>query len=409
MDANQAAAAGLLSVLAFFFLMLLFMSSVFATKILSDDFESGTTAKWYECDPGTNHITTQQVHSGTYALKFDGGYGPCVQFLSKESDRIYMSFWQFYPANFDDANAPGRHGWRLTYAAGDQYQVYQIDTGPWDNFMTDFFWGGDVHYSDLVPNGFPKGQWFHFEYLVQLNTPGQSNGEFTIWINGAQTHKTAGALWRTTGVSNKINMLELNTNYDNCLNNCFWYLDDVEVWDNVPNGTNIPPNFNFSLTNSGSKTITQGQSTANTISTTLSSGTTQSVSFSASGLPTGATASFSPTPCNPTCTTTLTIKTINSTPSGNYTINVNGNGGGLIRTTNFRLTVNTIITNSCSWDFFPRDIPDGKVTLADILVIVSDFGKTSTSPGFNLKMDFNNNNQIDLFDVLSVVAHFGGC
>ena len=81
----------------------------------------------------------------------------------------------------------------------------------------------------------------------------------------------------------------------------------------------------------------------------------------------------------------------------------------MTRTTNFRLIVNPIILTSCSWDFFPRDIPDGKVTLGDVLVVVGDFGKTSASPGFNSRMDFNNNNQIDLFDVLSVVAHFGGC
>ena len=167
--------------------------------------------------------------------------------------------------------------------------------------------------------------------------------------------------------------------------------------------------FDFSLTNGGIKTITQGQSTTNTITSTLSSGTTQSVSFSSSGFPTGTTSSFSPTSCNPTCTTTLSINTINSTPSGNYTINVNGVGAGLTRTTNFQLTVNPIVTNSCSWDFFPEGNIDGKVTLGDVLVAVNNFGKTSASPGFNSKMDFNNNNQIDLFDVLTVLAHFGGC
>ena len=167
--------------------------------------------------------------------------------------------------------------------------------------------------------------------------------------------------------------------------------------------------YDYSLSNGGSKTITQGQSTTNTITSTLSLGTTQTVSFSSSGFPAGATSSFSPTSCNPTCTTTITINTISSTPSGNYTINVNGIGGGLTRATNFRLTVNPIITNSCSWDFFPRDIPDGKVTLGDVLVVVGDFGKTSASPGFNSKMDFNNNNQIDLFDVLTVLAHIGNC
>src|SRR3989441_4738450 len=72
--------------------------------------------------------------------------------------------------------------------------------------------------------------------------------------------------------------------------------------------------FDFSLTNGGSKSVTQGASVSNTLSATLVSGTTQSVSFSASGLPTGASASFSSTTCSPTCSTTVTIKTSSTTP-----------------------------------------------------------------------------------------------
>ena len=96
-------------------------------------------------------------------------------------------------------------------------------------------------------------------------------------------------------------------------------------------------NFNYSLANSGNITATQGSSGSNTIAATLSSGTTQSVSYSASGLPSGATASFSPTSCNPTCSTTLTINTTASTLTGSSTITVTGSP--LSKTTSFILTV----------------------------------------------------------------------
>src|SRR5439155_435284 len=69
----------------------------------------------------------------------------------------------------------------------------------------------------------------------------------------------------------------------------------------------IPPpstSFDFSLTNGGSKSVAQGASVFTTTSATLVAGTTQSVSFSAAGLPTGATAAFSSTACSPTCSTT---------------------------------------------------------------------------------------------------------
>src|SRR5204863_194593 len=91
--------------------------------------------------------------------------------------------------------------------------------------------------------------------------------------------------------------------------------------------------------NSGDQTVVQGATVSNTITATLLSGSSQSVVFSASGLPTGASATFSPTACTPTCTTTLTLATTTSTPTGPSTITVTGTGGGLTRTTTFTLTV----------------------------------------------------------------------
>jgi len=101
----------------------------------------------------------------------------------------------------------------------------------------------------------------------------------------------------------------------------------------------VTPSFDFSLTNGGNKSVIQGSSLTNTVTATLVSGTSQSVSFSAAGLPTGATPSYSPTSCTPTCASTLTIATLASTPAGTYTITLTGTGGGLTRTTSFTLTV----------------------------------------------------------------------
>jgi len=104
----------------------------------------------------------------------------------------------------------------------------------------------------------------------------------------------------------------------------------------------VNPPWNYSLSNSGNKSVTQGSSTTNTITATLSSGSSQSVSLSASGLPSGASASFSSNSCTPTCSRTLTLATNSSTPSGTYPITVTATAGGLLRTTNFNLTVNLL-------------------------------------------------------------------
>src|SRR6185436_9415991 len=97
------------------------------------------------------------------------------------------------------------------------------------------------------------------------------------------------------------------------------------------------PFFNYILTNSGNITVTQGGAGTNTITATLTSGPDQSVSFSAAGLPSGATAEFSPGSCILTCTSQLTISTTGSTPVGTFPITVTGSP--LSKTTAFSFTV----------------------------------------------------------------------
>src|SRR5439155_9151964 len=71
--------------------------------------------------------------------------------------------------------------------------------------------------------------------------------------------------------------------------------------------------FNFTLSNSGDKSVSAGSSVSNTVTPTLDSGSSQAVSFSASGLPTGATGSFSSASCSPTCSTVLSVSTTGAT------------------------------------------------------------------------------------------------
>ncbi|TSC70578.1 MAG: hypothetical protein CEO12_299 [Parcubacteria group bacterium Gr01-1014_46] len=107
------------------------------------------------------------------------------------------------------------------------------------------------------------------------------------------------------------------------------------------NSESSPPPIDFSLSSSPSTVkVMQAKSVTNTVTATLVSGTSGAVSFSASGLPTDATASFSPTSCSPTCTTTLTIDSLSSTPVGNSTITVTGTAGTVTRTSTFTLDMN---------------------------------------------------------------------
>ena len=110
------------------------------------------------------------------------------------------------------------------------------------------------------------------------------------------------------------------------------------------NAATDPAASDFAISASPSAlTVAQGGTGASTITTTASGGFNSEVSLSASGLPAGATASFSPAsiaaPGNGS--STLTISTAATTPVGAYDVIVSGSGGAQTHTTSISLTVNS--------------------------------------------------------------------
>lgn len=101
------------------------------------------------------------------------------------------------------------------------------------------------------------------------------------------------------------------------------------------------PGNDFSISASpASGSVNPGSSVSTTISTATTSGSAQTVSLTAGGLPSGATASFNPTSVTSGGSSTLTIATTASTPAGVHTITVTGTGSSVTRTTTYQLTVN---------------------------------------------------------------------
>jgi hypothetical protein len=90
---------------------------------------------------------------------------------------------------------------------------------------------------------------------------------------------------------------------------------------------------------SPSLSVTQGQSTADDVTTTLLTGSPAAVSFAASSLPAGVTASFSSATCTATCSTTLTLFASPGASTGTYTVGVTATGGGSSASTSVVVTV----------------------------------------------------------------------
>ncbi len=114
--------------------------------------------------------------------------------------------------------------------------------------------------------------------------------------------------------------------------------------------TVVPPvPFNFSMSLSPSNgSVVQSENTSTTATATLISGASKPVSFSCSGLPSGASCSFKPSSLYPTNSSTLIISASASTPTGTYSITVSGAGGSITRNATYNLTV---IPVSVPFDF----------------------------------------------------------
>jgi hypothetical protein len=87
------------------------------------------------------------------------------------------------------------------------------------------------------------------------------------------------------------------------------------------------PNFSLSSTPT-SQSVTPGGSTSYTITVTPSHGFTGDVTLGVTGLPAGATGSFSPNPVTGgSGSSTLSVSTLASTPPGTYTLTITGTSG----------------------------------------------------------------------------------
>jgi subtilase family serine protease len=103
-----------------------------------------------------------------------------------------------------------------------------------------------------------------------------------------------------------------------------------------------PTSADFTLlANPSSVSVTQGSQVTTSITITPQDGFTGSVTLSATGLPSGVTASFNPNPT--TGTSTLTLTATDSAATGTVTVTIKGTSGSATNSTLLVLTVNPLV------------------------------------------------------------------
>ncbi len=294
------------------------------------------------------------------------------------------------------------------YTVGEMVNL--VGQGPIRNMYDPSKVSGDPNcYSSSVPGmevhkaAGPGNHWFYL--LAEGSNPGGGkpasptcNGSTLTGIgitNAAKIFYNAMML-KTSGMGyGRYRTLTL-TAAKNLDSSCGWYTKVKQAWDAVSLGAQSgepscqPTGSDFSLSlsaNAGS--VKPGESVQATVNTTITSGSAQNVSLSASFSPAnaGLSASFNPAQIQSGNTSAVTIAANSSVPAGNYTVTVTG-AGSVTRTATYALTVSTGPGN-------PGTAPDisvdnVKAHLQQFQTFATNNGgnRRSTGPGYTASVSY---------------------
>jgi len=201
-----------------------------------------------------------------------------------------------------------------------------------------------------------------------------TNFSFDVNLTDGNSHEVGLYLldWDNTGRVERIDVLNaaggavLDTRTASAFSNGVWFLWNltghvtirVTLTGGISGTTavasgiffNAPAMPGFSMTATPARqTVAQGASAPYTVTVNPSLGFTGTVNFSASGLPTGATASFSPAWVAGSGSVTMTVTAAAATPGGAYNILVTGASGSLSHSATVALVVSVSVPAAASF------------------------------------------------------------
>ncbi|WP_346127697.1 M28 family peptidase [Lentzea roselyniae] len=158
----------------------------------------------------------------------------------------------------------------------------------------------------------------------------------------------------------------------------------IDSWSLNLGGSTPADDFSVAVS-PASGSVAAGSSAATTVQTQTTSGQAQTVQLTASGLPSGATASFNPASVTTGANSALTISTSASTPAGTYPVTVRA-AGNTAKTATYTLTV----TSGGGVQIPDIDITAVKQHLTQFATIASQNGgnRRSTTAGYRASVTY---------------------
>jgi len=229
------------------------------TIVFQEGFESGNYSSWTQVPANDRYSISSdptRVHSGKYSLQAlytpTDSYGELVRYFMPGYDEIYVKFYVMFEEGFQH----GPHflvvcGSTVTNSGSCFGKAAVVPNG------TDFFYAGVdpdfVGDDSLRPLSFytywpdmsccygnrfvqtaPQipligGQWQEVVFHIKLNTPGQSDGSQTLWVNGVKKIDMQNMRWRTT-TDLRLNLIRFSNWTQSAPIVEHVWVDDMTVW-----------------------------------------------------------------------------------------------------------------------------------------------------------------------------------
>jgi hypothetical protein len=232
-----------------------------------------------------------------------------------------------------------------------------------------------------------------------------SNDNIDMWRVGTTTIRPKWGVYRSLANAQQLRDEQVRFNNfciakgnDDCPSDST--LPDFSMTPDVPNTIVAPGgNVSYTLNLAQLNGFAQDVSLSLTGSNVVPGSTAVPAATNLTGLPAAATAQISsPVVAGGSGSSVLTIATSSSTPSGSYTLVVNGLSADGFRSHVASLPL--VVSGT------PGDVNhDGSVDCSDVSAVRASFGRRVGQTGFNASADFNGDGFVNVLDLQFVVQH----